>query len=160
MENKTLEQIQNEVLELTNKMESIKNSLYVLQEKEQTTQIDFEKFMEWVDTYFEEKQNMYEMGRELSRSLDLDDYCDVNLSIHYGNEIQIEKEWKDTDEIVENVLDQTKEDLKNWMREEYKNIVREEDNTNEFGDVLVGSCATCGQDTEHTNIHGNCQNCK
>lgn len=121
MENKTIEQIQNEVLELTQKIESVKNSLYVLQEKTQTPQIDFEKFMEWVDTYFEQKQNRYEMGRELSSSLDLDDYCDVNLSIHYGNEIQIEKEWKDTDEIVENVLDQTKEDFKNWMIEEFNN---------------------------------------
>ena len=128
MENKTLEQIQNEVLELTNKIESIKNSLYVLQEKTQTPQIDFEKFMEWMDTYFEQKENMYEMGRQLSRSLDLDDYCDVNLSLNFGTELQIEKEWRDTEDIVENVLDQTKEDLKNWMREEYKNIFTQEEN--------------------------------
>lgn len=126
MENKTLEQIQNEVLELTQKIESVKNSLYVLQEKTQTPQIDFEKFMEWVDTYFQEKQNMYEMGRQLNRSLDLDDYCEVTLSLNFGTELEIEKEWKDTEDIVENVLDQTKEDLKNWIREEYKNICREE----------------------------------
>lgn len=160
MENKTLEQIQNEVLELTQKIESVKNSLYVLQEKEQTPQIDFEKFMEWMDTYFEQKENKYEMGRQLSRDLDLDDYCDVTISLNYGTEIEIEKEWRDTEDIVDNVLDQTKEDLKNWMREEYKNIFREEENTNEFGDVLVGSCATCGQDTEQTDINGNCKNCK
>lgn len=160
MENKTLEQLQNEVLELTNKMESIKNSLYVLQEKTQTPQIDFEKFMELMDTYFEQKENMYEMGRQLSRDLDLDDYCDVTLSLNFGTELEIEKEWRDTEDIVENVLDQTKEDLKNWMREEYKNIFREEDNTNEFGDILVGSCATCGKDTEQTDINGNCKNCK
>lgn len=128
MENKTLEQLQNEVLELTNKIESIKNSLYVLQEKTQTPQIDFEKFMEWVDTYFHEKTNMYEMGRQLSRSLDLDDYCDVTLSLNFGTELEIEKEWRDTEDIVENVLDQTKEDLKNWMREEYKNIFTQEEN--------------------------------
>lgn len=126
MENKTLEQIQNEVLELTQKIESVKNSLYVLQEKEQTPQIDFEKFMEWVDIYFHEKTNMYEMGRQLSRALDLDDYCDVTLSLNFGTELQIEKEWRDTEEIVENVLNQAKEDLKNWMREEYKNIIKEE----------------------------------
>ena len=126
MENKTLEQIQNEVLELTQKIESVKNNLYVLQEKSQTPQIDFEKFMEWMDSYFEQKQNMYEMGRQLSRSLDLDDYCDVTLYINFGTELEIQKEWKDTEDIVENVLDQTKEDLKNWMREEYKNICKEE----------------------------------
>lgn len=125
MENKTLEQIQNEVLELTQKIESVKNSLYVLQEKEQTPKIDFEKFMEWVDTYFHEKTNMYEISRQLNRSLDLDDYCDITLSLNFGTEIEIEKEWKDTEDIVENVLDQTKEDLKNWMREEYKNIIKE-----------------------------------
>ena len=128
MENKTLEQIQNEVLELTQKIESVKNSLYVLQEKQQTPQIDFEKFMEWLDTYFEQKQNKYEMGRQLSRDLDLDDYCDVTLSLNFGTELQIEKEWRDTEDIVENVLDQTKEDLKNWMREEYKNIFTQEEN--------------------------------
>lgn len=126
MENKTLEQIQNEVLELTQKIESVKNSLYVLQEKTQTPQIDFEKFMEWVDTYFHEKTNMYEMGRQLNRSLDLDDYCGVTLYINFGTELEIQKEWKDTEDIVENVLDQTKEDFKNWIREEYKNICREE----------------------------------
>ena len=128
MENKTLEQIQNEVLELTQKIESVKNSLYDLKEKQQTPQIDFEKFMEWMDTYFEQKENMYEMGRQLSRSLDLDDYCDVNLSLNFGTELQIEKEWRDTEDIVDNVLDQTKEDLKNWMREEYKNIFTQEEN--------------------------------
>ena len=128
MENKTLGQIQNEVLELTKKIESVKSSLYVLQEKTQTPQIDFEKFMEWVDTYFEYKQNKYEMGRQLSRSLDLDDHCDVTLSLNFGTELQIEKEWRDTEDIIENVLDQTKEDLKNWMREEYKNIFTQEEN--------------------------------
>jgi antirestriction protein len=31
--------------------------------------------------------------------------------------------------------------------------------TNEEGDVLVGGCATCGQDVEVTDINGNCKNC-
>ena len=47
MENKTIEQIQNEVLELTQKIESVKNNLTELQNKEsQTPQIDFGTFIE------------------------------------------------------------------------------------------------------------------
>ena len=127
MENKTLEQLQNEVLELTNKMESIKNSLYDLKEKQQTPQIDFEKFMEWMDNYFEQKQNLYSISSDLECKIDIDDHCRVDLSL-CGNEIEIEKEWTDIEDIVSEVLDLAKEDLKNWMREEYKNIFTQEEN--------------------------------
>ena len=32
--------------------------------------------------------------------------------------------------------------------------------TNEFGDELVGSCASCGNDVSLTDINGNCKKCK
>ncbi len=119
MENKTLEQIQNEVMELTQKIESVKNSLYVLQEKEQTPQIDFEKFMEWSDNYFR-KYDLYSITSDLESNIDLDDCCSVELSL-CGNEIEIEKEWKDVDDIVKEVLELAKQDFKNWMIEEFNN---------------------------------------
>ena len=31
---------------------------------------------------------------------------------------------------------------------------------NEFGDEFVGGCATCGEDTNSSDINGNCKNCK
>lgn len=163
MENKTLEQIQNEVLELTQKIESVKNNLTELQNKKsETPQIDFGLFMEWADTYFVQKINKYEIANDLESAVDLDDHCSVELSLNYGTEIEIEKVWTDTEDIVSGVLDLAKKDFRNWMICEFNNHTAKEfeENTNEFGDVLVGSCATCGQDTEHTNIHGNCQNCK
>lgn len=127
MENKTLEEIQNEVLELTQKIESVKNNLTELQNKKsETPQIDFGTFMEWADTYFVQKQNMYEMSRQLSRALDLDDYCDVTLYINFGTELEIQKEWKDTEDIVDNVLDQAKQDFKNWMISEFNNHIAKE----------------------------------
>lgn len=131
MENKTLEQIQNEVLELTQKIESVKNNLTELQNKKsETPQIDFGTFMEWADTYFVQKQNMYEMSRQLSRALDLDDYCDVTLYINFGTELEIQKEWKDTEDIVDNVLDQAKQDFKNWMISEFNNHIAKEFESN------------------------------
>jgi hypothetical protein len=122
MENKTIEQIQNEVLELTQKIESVKNNLTELQNKEsQTPQIDFGKFMEWAECYFERKDNSSSIGDDLSSELDIDDYCRVNLSLEYGNEIQIEKEWTDTNDIVEKVFDLALEDFKNFMIQEFNN---------------------------------------
>lgn len=168
MENKTLEQIQNEVLELTEKMsqvffacQDLLNSVKSeVRKQNESPKIEFYKFMDLVDSYFEQKNNLYEIASAMERHLDLDDYCDVTLSLRYGNEIEIEKEWTDTHDIVENAMNRTHEDLKNWLKEECKNLSEEEDNTNEHGDSLIGSCATCGQDTEHTNIDGNCINCK
>jgi hypothetical protein len=39
----------------------------------------------------------------------------------FGNEIEIEKEWRDTDDIVRQVLELAKQDFKNWMIEEFNN---------------------------------------
>ena len=121
MENKTIEQIQNEVLELTQKIESVKNNLTELQNKEsQTPQIDFGIFMEWADNYFIQKDNLFSMVTDLECAIDLDDCCRVDLSLH-GNEIEIEKEWTDVHDIVKEVLELAKEDFKNWMISEFNN---------------------------------------
>ena len=49
-----------------------------------------------------------------------------------------------------------------YEEEEAKRIseMNEEFETNEEGDILVGGCATCGQDVEVTDLNGNCKNCK
>ena len=121
MENKTIEQIQNEVLELTQKIESVKNNLTELQNKEsQKSQIDFGTFMEWADNYFVQKDNVFSMASDLECSLDLDDHCRIDLSL-CGNEIEIEKEWRDVDDIVREVLELAKQDFKNWMISEFNN---------------------------------------
>jgi hypothetical protein len=121
MKNQTIEQIQNEVLELTNKIESVKQNLSVLEKQEsQKSKIDFETFMEWADNYFTKKLNLYSMTSDLECSLDIDDHCNIDLSL-CGNEIEIEKEWRDVDDIVKEVLDLAKEDFKNWMIEEMSN---------------------------------------
>ena len=117
----TIEQIQNEVLELTNKIESVKQNLSVLEKQEsQKSKIDFETFMDWADNYFIQKDNVYSMSSDLECSLDLDDHCRIDLSL-CGNEIEIEKEWRDVEDIVKEVLDLAKEDFKNWMIEEMSN---------------------------------------
>ena len=122
MENKTIEQIQNEVLELTQKIESVKENLSVLQNTEsQKSQIDFGTFMEWADNYFVQKDNKYSIASDLESAIDLDDHCRVDLSLNFGTEIQIDKEWRDTEEIVSEVLELAKQDFKNWMIEEFNN---------------------------------------
>jgi len=121
MENKTIEQIKNEVFELTNKIESVKENLSVLEKQEsQKVKIDFETFMDWADNYFTQKDSIYSMSSNLEFSLDLDDHCRIDLSL-CGNEIEIEKEWRDTEDIVKHILDLAKEDFKNWMIEEMSN---------------------------------------
>ena len=121
MTHQTIEQIQNEVLELTNKIESVKQNLSVLEKQEsQKSKIDFETFMEWADNYFTQKDNVYSMSSDLECSLDLDDHCRIDLSL-CGNEIEIEKEWRDSEDIVKHILDLAKEDFKNWMNEEMSN---------------------------------------
>jgi hypothetical protein len=121
MKNQTIEQIQNEVLELTNKIESVKQNLSVLEKQEsQTPKIDFGTFMEWADNYFIQKVNVYELASDLESAIDLDDCCNVDLSL-CGNEIEIEKEWRDVDDIVKEVLDLAKQDFKNWMISEFNN---------------------------------------
>ena len=87
----TIEQIKNEVFELTNKIESVKQNLSVLEKQEsQKSKIDFETFMDWADNYFTQKDNVYSMSSDLECSLDLDDHCRIDLSL-CGNEIEIEK---------------------------------------------------------------------
>lgn len=122
MENKTLKQIEIEILELKQKIQSVENDFVEVREKEkeQTPQIDFGLFMEWADNYFIKKDNVYSMSSDLDCSLDINDHCRVDLSL-CGNEIEIEKEWRDTEDIVNYVLDQVKEDFKNWMIEEFNN---------------------------------------
>jgi len=121
MENKTIEQIQNEILELTQKIESVKNNLTELQNKKiEPPKIDFGTFMEWADNYFVQKDNLFSMASDLESAIDLDDCCRVDLSL-CGNEIEIEKEWRDTEDIVKEVLELAKQDFKNWMIEEFNN---------------------------------------
>lgn len=122
MENKTLKQIEIEILELKQKIQSVENDFVEVREKEkeQTPQIDFGTFMEWADNYFIKKDNVYSMSSDLDCSLDINDHCRVDLSL-CGNEIEIEKEWRDSEDIVNYVLDQVKEDFKNWMIEEFNN---------------------------------------
>jgi hypothetical protein len=117
----TIEQIQNEVLELTNKIESVKENLSVLEKQEsQKSKIDFLTFMDWADEYFRRKDNIYQTSRNLEFKLDIDDCCNVDLSL-CGNEIEISKEWTDTNDIVDVVLDLTRVDFKLWMNEEFNN---------------------------------------
>jgi len=121
MTHQTIEQIKNEVFELTNKIESVKENLSVLEKQEsQKVKIDFETFMDWADNYFTQKDSIYSMSSNLEFSLDLDDHCRIDLSL-CGNEIEIEKEWRDTEDIVKHILDLAKEDFKNWMSEEMSN---------------------------------------
>ena len=160
MTNTNIEQIQNDILELTNKIESVKENLSVLENSEsQKSKIDFSTFMDWADNYFTQKDNVYSMTSDLECSLDIDDHCSIDLSL-CGNEIEIEKEWRDVDDIVKEVLDLAREDFKNWMSEEMSNHQEEEVETNEEGDILVAGCSTCGQDVEVTDINGNCKKCK
>jgi len=130
MENKTIEQIQNEVLELTNKIESVKQNLSELQKQEsQKSKIDFLTFMDWADEYFRRKDNIYQTSRNLEFKMDIDDCCNVDLSL-CGNEIEISKEWTDTSDIVDVVLDLTRVDFKLWMNEEYNNHTGKENENN------------------------------
>ena len=126
MTNTNIEQIQNEILELTNKIEVVKQNVLEIQFSEsQKSKIDFETFMEWADNYFIQKVNVYEIASDFERAIDLDDCCRIDLSL-CGNEIEIEKEWRDTEDIVKEVLDLAKEDFKNWMVSEMNNHTAKE----------------------------------
>ena len=126
MTNTNIEQIQNDILELTNKIESVKQNVLEIQFSEsQKSKIDFETFMDWADNYFIQKLNVYEIASDLECSLDLDDHCRIDLSL-CGNEIEIEKEWRDSEDIVKHILDLAKEDFKNWMVCEMNNHTTKE----------------------------------
>lgn len=122
MKNQTIQEIQNEVLELAQKIESVKNNLTELQKTEsQKPFLDFATFMKWADTYFTEKVNIYSISSDMDCQLDIDDHCTIDLSLSC-NEIEIEKEWKNTEDIVSVVLELTKMDFLNFMTEEFNNI--------------------------------------
>ena len=126
MTNTNIEQIQNEILELTNKIEVVKQNVLEIQFSEsQKSKIDFETFMEWADNYFIQKVNVYEIASDFENAIDLNDCCRIDLSL-CGNEIEIEKEWRDTEDIVKEVLDLAKEDFKNWMVSEMNNHTAKE----------------------------------
>ena len=64
---------------------------------------------------------------------------------------------------------QMKQDLRNsknylnYLNDCLKQIQKQEEEeveTNEHGDEFVGGCATCGEDTNSSDINGNCKNCK
>ena len=79
-------------MELTNKINSIQNSLNDLKTQEsKKSNFDFDTFMEWADNYFIQKNNVYLMASDLEYAIDLDDCCRVDLSL-CGNEIEIENE--------------------------------------------------------------------
>jgi len=120
MENKNIEQIQNEVLELTNKIFRIQNSLEELKKQEaQKPKFDFNDFIDCLDTY--------EIKRHIENNLSAEDYCDVSLSLRYGNEIEIETEWKEVEDIVDCVLKHIKIAFNDWVKEETENQTTEEE---------------------------------
>ena len=50
--------------------------------------------------------------------------------------------------------------LKEFFEDETEKEEDEEVERNEFGDEFVGGCATCGEDTNSSDINGNCKNCR
>ena len=123
MNNTKTEQIQNEILELTIKINALQHNLEEIKnEQSQETAIDFQTMMDWADEYFNEKDNIWELSNDLENGIDIDDVCNVELSLS-GNEIEVEKEWIDTKNIVERVMNAVHNDFKNWMKLELENHV-------------------------------------
>jgi hypothetical protein len=123
MNNTKIEQIQNEILELTIKINALQHNLQEIKnEQSQETAIDFQTMMDWADEYFNEKENIWELSNDLENGIDIDDVCNVELSLS-GNEIEVEKEWIDTKNIVERVMNAVHNDFKNWMKLELENHV-------------------------------------
>jgi hypothetical protein len=83
--------------------------------------------MDWADEYFNEKENIWELSNDLENGIDIDDVCNVDLSLS-GNEIEVEKEWIDTKNIVERVMNAVHKDFKNWMKLELENHVGSDNN--------------------------------
>ena len=127
MENTTTEQIQNEILELTNKISALQINLDKIQKEESLgTTIDFQTMMDWADEYFQQKENIWELTNDLEEGVSVDDICNITLSLS-GTEIEIENEWVDTKDIVERVMNAVHIDFKNWMKMSIENHV-ESDN--------------------------------
>jgi hypothetical protein len=123
MNNTKIEQIQNEILELTIKINALQHNLQEIKnEQSQETAIDFQTMMDWADEYFNEKENIWELSNDLENGIDIDDVCNVDLSLS-GNEIEVEKEWINTKDIVERVMNAVHKDFKNWMKLELENHV-------------------------------------
>jgi hypothetical protein len=123
-----IEQIQNEILELTMKINALQHNLQEIKnEQSQETAIDFQTMMDWADEYFVEKENIWELSNDLENGIDIDDVCNVDLSLS-GNEIEVEKEWINTKEIVERVMNAVHKDFKNWMKLELENHVGSDNN--------------------------------
>jgi hypothetical protein len=128
MNNTKIEQIQNEILELTIKINALQHNLQEIKnEQSQETAIDFQTMMDWADEYFNEKDNIWELSNDLENGIDIDDVCNVELSLS-GNEIEVEKEWIDTKNIVERVMNAVHNDFKNWMKLELENHVGSDNN--------------------------------
>jgi hypothetical protein len=128
MNNTKIEQIQNEILELTIKINALQHNLQEIKnEQSQETAIDFQTMMDWADEYFNEKENIWELSNDLENGIDIDDVCNVDLSLS-GTEIEVEKEWIDTKNIVERVMNAVHKDFKNWMKLELENHVGSDNN--------------------------------
>jgi hypothetical protein len=128
MNNTKIEQIQNEILELTIKINALQHNLQEIKnEQSQETAIDFQTMMDWADEYFNEKENIWELSNDLENGIDIDDVCNVDLSLS-GNEIEVEKEWINTKDIVERVMNAVHKDFKNWMKLELENHVGSDNN--------------------------------
>jgi hypothetical protein len=128
MNNTKTEQIQNEILELSVKINALQHNLQEIKnEQSQETAIDFQTMMDWADEYFNEKDNIWELSNDLENGIDIDDVCNVNLSLS-GNEIEVEKEWINTKDIVERVMNAVHKDFKNWMKLELENHVGSDNN--------------------------------
>ena len=127
MENTTTEQIQNEILELTNKISALQINLDKIQKEESLgTTIDFQTMMDWADEYFQHQENIWELTNDLEEGVSVEDVCNITLSLS-GTEIEIENEWVDTKNIVERVMNAIHMDFKNWMKLSMENHV-ESDN--------------------------------
>lgn len=122
------EQIQNEILELTIKINALQNKLQEIKnEQSQETAIDFKTMMDWADEYFVQKENIWELTNDLENGIDIEDVCDVELSLS-GTEIEVEKEWVNTKDVVERVMNAVYNDFKNWMKLEFENHVGSDNN--------------------------------
>ena len=122
------EQIQNEILERTNKINALQNDLEsIKKEDSQGEAIDFQTMMDWANEYFVQKENIWELTNDLEGGVSVEDVCEVQLSLS-GTEIEVEKEWVNTRNIVERVMNAVHNDFKNWMKVAIDNHTGNTDN--------------------------------
>lgn len=101
MKNQTIEEIKMEILELTNKVNQLESK---------QTNFNYATLLEWCEDYFEQKQSTPYMCRDLECAIELEDCCEVELSLN-SNEIEIEKNFSGTSDIVEAMIDILKIDF-------------------------------------------------